>query len=119
VLEWADRCRQRLLLIASAGRPLIGREEAVQMLCALLLEPECRLVTLTGTGGSGRTRMALEIAKLRSSGTTLWVRLWLAEPASIGDASGGCQVVAVSRHAWNACGSPTTNRTPKGSHRTA
>ncbi|HEU5102309.1 MAG TPA: tetratricopeptide repeat protein, partial [Roseiflexaceae bacterium] len=42
--------------------PLIGRERELADLSALLRREEVRLLTLTGAGGSGKTRLALELA---------------------------------------------------------
>jgi predicted ATPase len=42
--------------------PFLGREGELDALAALLHRPEVRLVTLTGPGGSGKTRLALQAA---------------------------------------------------------
>ena len=42
--------------------PLIGREDDVQRVLDLLTQQDVQLVTLTGPGGVGKTRIALEVA---------------------------------------------------------
>jgi predicted ATPase/class 3 adenylate cyclase len=41
---------------------LLGREREVEQLVGLLRREDVRLVTLTGAGGSGKTRLALQVA---------------------------------------------------------
>jgi len=38
----------------------IGREEELAELATLLQDPQCRLITIVGPGGIGKTRLALE-----------------------------------------------------------
>jgi predicted ATPase/DNA-binding SARP family transcriptional activator len=45
-----------------APTPIVGREREVAEVIALLERPAARLVTLTGAGGTGKTRLALEVA---------------------------------------------------------
>ena len=44
---------------------LVGRERELARLHELLEDPACRLVTLVGPGGIGKTRLALEVAATR------------------------------------------------------
>jgi predicted ATPase/class 3 adenylate cyclase len=41
--------------------PFIGREQEIRDIAALLQQPKVRLVTLSGPGGTGKTRLSLEI----------------------------------------------------------
>lgn len=43
--------------------PFVGRENEVQMLLDRLDDPECRLLTIVGPGGIGKTRLAIEVAR--------------------------------------------------------
>jgi predicted ATPase len=42
--------------------PIIGREEEIAAVVALLRDPDVHLVTLIGPGGIGKTRLAIEVA---------------------------------------------------------
>jgi predicted ATPase/transcriptional regulator with XRE-family HTH domain len=53
--------RRRTNLPAQPTR-LIGRVREVEQVCTLLRTPDVRLVTLTGPGGVGKTRLALQAA---------------------------------------------------------
>jgi predicted ATPase/DNA-binding SARP family transcriptional activator len=45
--------------------PFVGRETFLREIAQRLQDPECRLLTLVGPGGSGKTRLALEVAAAR------------------------------------------------------
>jgi DNA-binding SARP family transcriptional activator/predicted ATPase len=47
--------------------PLIGRKAELDYLCQTLQEPACHLFTITGPGGMGKTRLALETARRLSA----------------------------------------------------
>ena len=42
--------------------PLLGRDQEVERACAQLRRDDVRLITLTGPGGTGKTRLGLQIA---------------------------------------------------------
>ncbi len=43
--------------------PFIGREAELAQIANRLADPHCRLLTLIGPGGSGKTRLAIEVAR--------------------------------------------------------
>jgi predicted ATPase len=57
----ADRPRSRSLPVTSTS--LIGREQDIVEVSKLLQSPEVRLVTLTGPGGVGKTRLAIAVGE--------------------------------------------------------
>ncbi|CAD5371017.1 Tetratricopeptide repeat protein [Rubrivivax sp. A210] len=73
--------RREVAVAAAAPALFIGRKTELTELCALLERPECRLVTLLGPGGAGKSRLARQAlapgAALSApfGGGVLWVDL--------------------------------------------
>jgi predicted ATPase/DNA-binding CsgD family transcriptional regulator len=59
--------REGILKAAPFSTSFIDRPTETQRITHLLAHPECRLLTLAGVGGSGKTRLAIEIAARQSS----------------------------------------------------
>jgi len=57
--------------LPTATTPFIGREAELDAIYACLQDPGCRLLTLVGPGGSGKTRLALAVAADALSSTSL------------------------------------------------
>ena len=97
---------------------LLGRDADVQTLRHWLADPAARLITLTGPGGVGKTRLALELARaIAAEGATRVVFVPLAairNPAfvasAIAEALGLSDVTALDlpRRARAACGDQPT-----------
>jgi predicted ATPase/class 3 adenylate cyclase/DNA-binding CsgD family transcriptional regulator len=48
--------------LPTPATPFVGRETELAQIEALLQDPACRLISLVGLGGSGKTRLAIEAA---------------------------------------------------------
>jgi predicted ATPase/DNA-binding XRE family transcriptional regulator len=106
------------LPLPMAPTVLIGRDADVKTLRRWLMEPASRLITLTGPGGAGKTRLALELARaIAAEGAIRVVLVPLAairEPAfvalGIAEAIGLSDVTALdlSARARIACGDRAT-----------
>ena len=66
---------------------LVGRERELEFLRGLTVDPDVRIVSLTGPGGVGKTRLALELARLQEpeyADGAVFVRLdQLTDPALV------------------------------------
>ncbi len=60
-IKAADATRRTQLPIALT--PFVGREAELKQIAERLAKPDCRLLTLVGAGGSGKTRLAIEVAR--------------------------------------------------------
>lgn len=73
----------------TTAAPFIGRHQILGRLMPLLLDPDYRLLTLTGVGGVGKTRLALEAAAKMTAhfGDGVWFvpLVGVAEPADDAD----------------------------------
>ena len=58
---------------------LVGRDEETAVILSLAARPEVRLITLTGTAGVGKSRLALEVAR-QSEGATFVALASLTDP---------------------------------------
>ena len=61
-LPWLRRSCQPPLPTAATAHPLIGRERELAAVRGMLLREDVPLLTLTGPGGVGKTRLALGVA---------------------------------------------------------
>src|SRR5205085_11984258 len=90
--------------------PFLGRERELEQIASLLQRPEVRLVTLTGPGGSGKTRLALQAAAAAADGYdhgVWWVPLAsLADHALVGTAA--AQARSRRRSATSGCSCSST-----------
>jgi len=67
----AEPARPRPVAVPPLPAPadrLIGRESVLDAAAALLADPGVRMITLTGPGGIGKTRLALELARREAGG---------------------------------------------------
>lgn len=53
--------------IPSPGTPIVGRRRELEDLQALLQQPDCRLLTIAGPGGVGKSRLAIALAADRET----------------------------------------------------
>ena len=63
----AGSSRSALLPLPAPANPLLGRDGQLQDIEEMLLRRRVRFLTLTGTGGVGKTRLAIEAARRLSS----------------------------------------------------
>ncbi len=81
-------------MLRSPFTSLIGRDAEVERLLQLISDPGIRLITLTGPGGVGKTRLALRVAEIVESREHAQVEV--VDLSSVDDASGMMSQIARS-----------------------
>jgi len=71
--------------LSTSTTQLIGREWAIEYVRKLLLRDDVRLVTLSGVGGSGKTRLALQVAREETLLEAFPDGIWFVALAGIND----------------------------------
>lgn len=80
---WTDRVILPKSNLPSQLTSFVGRRKELSAVCELLNEPNTRLLTLTGAGGCGKTRLALRAGEAIFQAYVDGV--WLVELASLSD----------------------------------
>ncbi|HEX8684249.1 MAG TPA: tetratricopeptide repeat protein [Ardenticatenaceae bacterium] len=65
--------------------PFVGRQQELAELASLVGAPECRLLTLVGPGGIGKTRLAIQVARQQQAAFADGVYFVPLAPVSSGD----------------------------------
>jgi predicted ATPase/DNA-binding SARP family transcriptional activator len=92
--------------LPAPSTPLVGRRDELHRLTALVTRDEVRIVTVSGAGGSGKTRLALELA--RSAGPRFANGAAFVELAAVGDPELVVSTIA------QILGAPETPQEPPG-----
>ena len=77
--------------IPATGDAIIGRDEELAAACALLDRTDVAVVTLTGPGGVGKTRLAIQVARARELD---FDRVYFADLSPVRDPSGVIPAIA-------------------------
>lgn len=72
--------------LPNPATPFIGREAELAEVARLLQQSNCRLLTLAGTGGAGKTRLALEAAARRAADSAFADGVYFVPLAPLGGA---------------------------------
>jgi predicted ATPase/DNA-binding SARP family transcriptional activator len=72
--DWGQ-ARQLTRFLPSHPTPFVGRQQEIADICQNLANSKCRLLTLVGLGGTGKTRLAIQVA-LHLAESEKWHRLF-------------------------------------------
>jgi predicted ATPase len=92
---------RRPALLPAPLTPIVGREDEIAAVLALLRDPDVHLVTLIGPGGIGKTRLAIEVArKMSPAGSADLDEVSFIDLAAVRDAAGWAEAVTAVLGIW-------------------
>src|SRR4029078_846434 len=86
IMAYASSLRGTPSRLTVVADEMIGRDDELRVATSLIERPDLSLVTLTGAGGTGKTRLAIQVARAIEPQVD---RVWFVDLSALRDSAGG------------------------------
>jgi DNA-binding SARP family transcriptional activator/predicted ATPase len=97
-IQSIETTRPPAFRLPSEPTALVGREQELIELARLLADPACRLLTLAGPGGIGKTRLALQAGLAQAESGAFLEGVYFVPSASVSSINSLIQAIAAALH---------------------